>query len=178
MLQKKVSFKVDEGKVRACSMYHWRRAERKEKASIYYRYCHLEYITGMVFVFKTKRDRSHFHRNLAAQISLDDILFFRGGDVYKGEVIGLQGGPNAISRFISNIQKYQGWQMQFWILRSNQTLNPHSHLIISICPLCWTNLGVRITNLSESNLHRYVGPDDNTLPDGWGEMQYEDGSRS
>ena len=24
---------------------------------------------------------------------------------------------------------------------------------------------------------RYVGPDDNTLPDGWGEMQYEDGSR-
>ena len=34
--------KVDEGKVRACSMYHWKRAERKDKASIYYRYglCH------------------------------------------------------------------------------------------------------------------------------------------
>jgi len=77
---KQVQPKGDEGKVRACSMYHWRRAERKEKASIYY----------------------------------------RGGDIYKGEVSGLQGGPNAISR--------------------------------------------------------YVGPDDNTLPDGWGEMQYEDGS--
>ena len=25
-------------------------------------------------------------------------LFFRGGDIYKGEVSGLQGGPNAISR--------------------------------------------------------------------------------
>jgi len=77
---KQVQPKVVEGKVRACSTYHWRRAERKEKASIYY----------------------------------------RGGDIYKGEVSGLQGGPNAISR--------------------------------------------------------YVGPDDNTLPDGWGEMQYEDGS--
>ena len=166
-------------------MYHWRRAERKEKASIYYRYCNLQYITGMVFVFKTNRDWWHSHRNLGNWIrcggttnKLRWYSFFRGGDIYKGEVIGLQGGPNAISRFISNIQKYQGWQMQLWILRSSQTLNPHSHLTFSICPLCWTNLGVRITNLCELNFHRYVGPDDNTLPDGWGEMQYEDGSRS
>ena len=30
-------FKVDKGKIRTCSMYNWKRAERKEKASIYYR---------------------------------------------------------------------------------------------------------------------------------------------
>merc|ERR1719474_1233541 len=77
---KQVQTKVDKGKIRTCSMYNWKRAERKEKASIYY----------------------------------------RGGDVYKGEVSGLEGGPNAISR--------------------------------------------------------YVGPDDKTLPEGWGEMKYQDGS--
>ena len=31
-------FKVDKGKIRTCSMYNWKRAERKEKASIYYRW--------------------------------------------------------------------------------------------------------------------------------------------
>merc|ERR1719430_583470 len=77
---KQVQTKVDKEKIRTCSMYNWKRAERKEKASIYY----------------------------------------RGGDVYKGEVSGLEGGPNAISR--------------------------------------------------------YVGPDDKTLPEGWGEMKYQDGS--
>jgi len=48
-------------------------------------------------------------------------IYYRGGDIYKGEVTSLQGGPNAISR--------------------------------------------------------YVDPDDSTLPDGWGEMRYQDGSR-
>ena len=36
---------------------------------------------------------------------------------------------------------------------------------------CWTNLAQISVN------YRHVGPDDNTLPEGWGEMQYEDGSR-
>ena len=38
-------FKVDKGKIRTCSMYNWKRAERKEKASIYYRWHSLLNIT-------------------------------------------------------------------------------------------------------------------------------------
>ena len=76
-------FEVDEGKVRACSMYQWKRSEKKEKASIYYRW------------------RLHKLDLCFCLISLPEKMnsfFFRGGDVYKGEVNGLQGGPNAISR--------------------------------------------------------------------------------
>ena len=73
-------FKVDKGKIRTCSMYNWKRAERKEKASIYYRWHSLLNITQNT-------------------TSLSDMIaLFRGGDVYKGEVSGLEGGPNAISR--------------------------------------------------------------------------------
>ena len=76
-------FKVDKGKIRTCSMYNWKRAERKEKASIYY--------------------RSHTLLNITQNItSLTNP--FRGGDVYKGEVSGLEGGPNAISRYTMNLQ--------------------------------------------------------------------------
>ena len=59
--KKESTFKVDEGKVRDCSMYHWRRAGRKEKASIYYRCHHLQYIAGMVFVLKTNMGQRHRH---------------------------------------------------------------------------------------------------------------------
>ena len=49
-----------------------------------------QYITGMAFVMQIF--------NWSRVVETIYVFFFRGGDIYKGEVSGLQGGPNAISR--------------------------------------------------------------------------------